>query len=88
MPPRVADLPDCEFYACKNPQHDTAEVTVNIPGEESPVVVKSCLYHQAILTPGSVKYSVARTYRGEIELRPIPAEFAPPAEPTLEGEQL
>lgn len=77
--PRVKDLDQCQFYACKNPQHDTAAVTVQIPDEEEPSVVLSCLYHQAILTPGSDKYSVGRTYTGEIELRPIAAQFAAPA---------
>lgn len=79
--PRVKDLDQCQFYACKNPQHDTAKVTVQIPGEESPAEVLSCLYHQAILTPGAEKYAVGRTYTGEIELRPIAAQpFTPPAQ--------
>lgn len=79
--PRVKDLDLCEFYACKNPQHDdvSAVVTVQIAGEEEPVKVKSCLYHTAILKPGSDKYSIGRTYTGEIELRPIAAQFAAPA---------
>lgn len=78
--PRLKDLDLCEFYACKNPQHDdvSAVVTVQLPGED-PVKVNSCLYHSAILGHGSEKYSIGRTYTGEIELRPIAAQFAAPA---------
>lgn len=78
----VADLPRCELYACKNPQHDdpSAVLTIQLPNEEEPVVVKSCLYHASIVLEVPLLYSVGRTYRGEIEVRPIGAQFAPPSE--------
>lgn len=85
--PYIKDLDLCEFYACKNPQHEGVTVTVTLPNEETLVEVKPCLYHQSVLERGSDFYSVGRTYRGEIELRPIAAQFAPPATPTTPTEE-
>lgn len=76
----VSELPYCEFYGCKRPQHDdsSANLTVHLLPDET-VEVKSCLYHQAMFAMANGKYLAARTYRGEIEMRPVPAVPAPPA---------
>ena len=82
----VADLPYCELYACKRPQHDDPSGVVEIHLEpDEDVEVKVCLYHQSIIAMANGKYLAARTYRGEIELRPVPAIPVPPREaPTPE----
>lgn len=77
---KVKDLDQCQFYGCKNPQHDdpSGVVTVTLPNEPEPVEVLPCFYHSAILSMGSDKFLVGRAYNNEIELRPVAAVPAPP----------
>lgn len=75
----IKDMEKCQFLGCRNPQHEDATVTFEVPnaGEKT---VRICLYHQSMISDTNASYSIGTTLRGEAEIRPI-SVAPPPAEP-------
>lgn len=64
----------CQFFGCPRPQLQgaTYNTSADMPELTPPKTINICSYHEMVIVDSAVSYNVGLTFRGELEIRPVP----------------